>query len=113
MRYALLGDVHASLPALEAVLGDVERRNVDAIFHLGDLVGYAPWPNETVATLAARGIAGIAGNYDSTVATDAAHCGCRYEDPRQETLSHESFAWTKAHVSNQTRRLLAALPFRL
>jgi predicted phosphodiesterase len=114
MRYALISDIHANLPALDAVLGDIDRRaNIDAIYHVGDLVGYAPWPDEVVERIRARSIAGVSGNYDSTVATDYKHCGCRYEDPRQEQLSHESFAWTKAHVSAATRTVLAALPFRL
>ena len=114
MRYALISDIHANLPALEAVLADVDRRDdVDALLHLGDLVGYAPWPNEVVELLRRRGIAGIAGNYDSTVGTDAPHCGCRYEDPAQEALSHESYAWTRAHVTPETKRFLAMLPFRL
>ncbi len=114
MRYALLSDIHANLPALEAVLEDLRgRRGVDAIYHLGDLVGYAPWPNEVVALLDRSGIQGVAGNYDSTVATDYKHCGCRYEDPVQEALSHESYAWTRAHVSAETKRALGALPFRI
>ncbi len=113
MRIALLPDIHANLPALEAVLADAEREGTEAIYHLGDLVGYAPWPDEVVALLRQRGVAGVAGNYDSTVATDYAHGGCRYEDPRQEALSHESYAWTRAHVSAATKAHLAALPFRL
>jgi predicted phosphodiesterase len=113
MRYAFISDIHANLPALEAVLSDIERRQVDSVYHLGDLVGYAPWPNEVVALLRSRGIAGIAGNYDSTVGTDYKHCGCRYEDPRQEELSHVSFTWTKEHCSIETKRYLADLPFRI
>lgn len=114
MRYALVSDVHANLPALEAVLADIDARtDIDALYHLGDLVGYAPWPNEVVALLRARGIAGVAGNYDSTVATGHAHCGCRYEDERQEALSHESYAWALAHVTPETRQWLGALPFRI
>ncbi|HLL45208.1 MAG TPA: metallophosphoesterase family protein [Longimicrobiaceae bacterium] len=114
MRYALISDVHANLPALEAVLDHIAgRSDVDAVFHLGDLVGYAPWPDETVALLRERGIAGIAGNYDSTVATDYKHCGCKYEDPRQEQLSHLSYGWTRGHVSANTKRYLASLPFRM
>lgn len=113
VRLALLADVHANLPALEAVLDDLSPRAVDAAYHLGDLVGYAPWPDEVVALLAGRGIGGVSGNYDSTVALDYKHCGCRYEDSRQEALSHASFEWTKAHVSEETRSALAALPFRL
>lgn len=49
MRYALISDIHANLPALEAVLADIAARgDVDATYHLGDLVGYAPWPDEVV-----------------------------------------------------------------
>lgn len=114
MKYALISNVHANLPALEAVLTDISgRTDIGATYHLGDLVGYAPWPDETVALLQQAGIPGVAGNYDSTVATDYKHCGCRYEDPVQEQLSHLSYEWTRAHVSAATRRALAALPFRI
>lgn len=114
MRYALISDVHASLPALEAVLADIRhRQNVDAVFHLGDLVGYAPWPNEVVQRIRDEEIAGVAGNYDSTVATHYVHCGCKYEDPRQEELSHLSYAWTREHTSAETKAFLGALPFRI
>jgi len=114
MRYLLFSDVHANLPALDAVLRDARSRaDLDGIYHLGDLVGYAPWPNEVVNAIAAAGIAGVAGNYDSTVATDYAHCGCKYEDPHQEALAHESYEWTRAHVSADSKRWLGALPFRI
>src|SRR5690348_14287016 len=114
MKYALLSDIHANLPALRAVHGHITgRRDIDAIYHLGDLVGYAPWPNKVIHFIATEGIAGVAGNYDSTVGTDYRHCGCRYEDPRQEELSHLSYAWTRQHVSPDTRSFLAGLPFRI
>jgi predicted phosphodiesterase len=114
VRYALISDIHANLPALDAVLVDIDRRgDADAIYHLGDLVGYAPWPDDVVTRLEERAIAGVAGNYDSTVATNYKHCGCRYEDPLQEELSHKSYAWTLEHVSEETKRRLGALPFRI
>jgi predicted phosphodiesterase len=114
MKYALISDVHANLPALEAVLADIDGRPaVDAIYHLGDLVGYAPWPDEVVSLIRERAIPGVAGNYDSTTATDYKHCGCRYEDARQEELSHLSYEWTRAHVSADTKRFLGSLPFRI
>ena len=114
MRYALLSDVHANLPALDAVLADLDARgDVDAVYHLGDLVGYATSPNEVVARLRARGVAGVAGNYDSTVATDHQHCGCRSEGARQEELAHLSYAYTRRAVTPETRRYLAGLPFSL
>jgi predicted phosphodiesterase len=113
MRYALVSDIHANLPALDAVLRDIATRNADAVYHLGDLVGYAPWPNEVVARIVAEKIPGVAGNYDSTVATDYEHCGCRDEDAQQEALSHLSYAWTREHVTAATKAVLAALPFRI
>lgn len=114
VRYALLSDVHANLPALDSVLAEIARRgDADAVFHLGDLVGYAPWPTDVVERLAAAGVAGVSGNYDSTVALGYKHCGCRYEDPRQEELSHVSYAWTLANTSAAAKAMLACLPFRL
>jgi len=74
---------------LEAVLGDIDTRTrISAIYHLGDLTGYAPWPNEVVSLLCERRISGVGGNYDSTVANDYKHCGCRADSPREEELSH-------------------------
>jgi predicted phosphodiesterase len=108
MKYALISDIHANLPALEAVLADV-----GATYHLGDLVGYSPWPDEVVGLLRERAIPGVAGNYDSTTATDYQHCGCRYEDPRLEQLAHLSYEWTRAHVSAATKQYLGSLPFRI
>jgi predicted phosphodiesterase len=114
MRIALISDIHANLPALEAVLDSIHARgDTGATYHLGDLVGYAPWPDETVERIREEGIAGVAGNYDSTVATDYKHCGCKYEDARQEELSHRSYDWTRRRVSPGTKAFLGALPFRL
>lgn len=113
MRYALISDIHANLPALEAVLADIARRDVDTTCHLGDLVGYSSEPSAVVERIHADAIAGVAGNYDSTVATGYKHCGCRSENPRQEELAHVSFAWTLANTSPRARHLLGALPFRL
>ena len=114
MKYALISDIHGNLPALEAVLADIDSRgDAQAIYHLGDLVGYAPWPNEVVFLLRERGIVGIAGNYDSTTATDYPHCGCKADSPRAEELSHLSYEWTREHVSPETKRFLGALPFRM
>lgn len=114
MRYALLSDIHANLHALDAVLADLDARgDVDATYHLGDLVGYSAFPNEVIARLRERGIAGIAGNYDSTVATDYKHCGCKSETPRQEELAHISYEFTRRTVTPANKRWLAGLPFSL
>jgi predicted phosphodiesterase len=114
MRYALISDIHANLEALDAVLADIDARgDADAILHLGDLVGYSSNPNAVIDRLRERAIAGIAGNYDSTVATDYKHCGCKSESPRQEELAHISYEYTRATVTPDRKRWLGALPFSL
>ena len=113
MRLAFISDIHGNLPALDAVLADIAIRRIDATYHLGDLVGYGPWPNEVIERIRAEGIPGVAGNYDTTVAHGHPGCGCQHDDPRHRALSGESYRWTAAHTSADNRRFLATLPFRL
>ena len=56
MRIGIISDIHGNLPALEAVLRDIEERRFDALYCLGDLVGYAPFPNEVTERIRAMGI---------------------------------------------------------
>jgi predicted phosphodiesterase len=66
-RIALISDVHGNLPALEAVLAAIGEQRVDAIWCLGDLVGYGAQPNECV-DLAARSVElCLIGNHDLVV----------------------------------------------
>ena len=67
MKIALFSDIHANLPALEAFFADVENRNVDALYCLGDLVGYNIWPNEIIEEIRKRSIATLAGNHDEAI----------------------------------------------
>jgi predicted phosphodiesterase len=114
MRIALISDIHANIHALDAVLADLDARgDVDATYHVGDLVGYSAHPNAVIDRLRERHVAGVAGNYDSTVATGYKHCGCRSESPRQEALAHESFAYTLRATSDDSKRYLRSLPFSL
>lgn len=67
MKIALISDIHANLPALEAVLNDLERQKPDAIYCLGDLIGYNVWPNQVINLIRQHRIATIAGNHDLKV----------------------------------------------
>ncbi|QEM04909.1 metallophosphoesterase family protein [Mucilaginibacter rubeus] len=64
MRIALFSDIHANLPAFEAFLEDLDSRKPDAVYCLGDLIGYNIWPNEVIAEIRRRGMATLAGNHD-------------------------------------------------
>lgn len=106
---AFFSDIHANLPALEAVLDDMERRAPDARFCLGDLVGYAPWPNEVAAIIHQAGIPTIAGNYDEGVGLNSSDCGCAYKTPEDEARGAESIAFTNEIVTEETRHYLRGL----
>lgn len=67
MQIAVLADVHANLPALEAVLADLDRAGPMGIWVAGDLVGYNPWPNEVLQILRDRRVRAIRGNHDRAV----------------------------------------------
>ncbi|OJW79662.1 MAG: YfcE family phosphodiesterase [Bacteroidetes bacterium 46-16] len=67
MTIALFSDIHANLPAFESMLQDMDRRMPDAVYCLGDLVGYNVWPNEVIAEIRKRGIATLKGNHDEKV----------------------------------------------
>jgi len=65
MKIILFSDIHANLPALDAFFEDIEKHKPDAIYCLGDLVGYNVWPNEVIAEIRKRRIATISGNHDT------------------------------------------------
>lgn len=67
MKIALFSDIHANLPAFEAMLQDMDSQKPDAVYCLGDLVGYNIWPNEVIAEIRRRGIATLKGNHDEKV----------------------------------------------
>jgi diadenosine tetraphosphatase ApaH/serine/threonine PP2A family protein phosphatase len=65
MRYAILGDIHSNLTALEAVLADLEKSGgADEVWCLGDIVGYGPDPHECLEIVRSRCSLCIAGNHD-------------------------------------------------
>jgi putative phosphoesterase len=109
MRLAVFSDVHANLPALEACLTDIETRRPDAIYCLGDLVGYAPYPNEVIERIQAAQIPTIIGNYDDGTGFNRDECGCAYREERDRLLGDQSFAWTKVHVTEDHKAFLRSL----
>jgi predicted phosphodiesterase len=105
----VFGDIHANLPALEAVLADMNMRGWTQRYCLGDLVGYCMWPNEVVATLRDQVIPTIMGNYDLGVSNDSDDCGCAYTSPEAEALGKRSIAWSNAHTSAESKTYLRSL----
>ena len=110
MKIALFSDIHANLPALEAVLNDIEIQNIDAVYCLGDLVGYANWPNEVIQEIRKRKIATIAGNYDQGVGFSSEDCGCAYKSDADQDRGVQSINYTNSIVTAENRAYLRMLP---
>ena len=110
MKIALFSDIHANLPALEAVLNDIATQNVDAVYCLGDLVGYAPFANEVVERIRSLNIATIAGNYDDGVGRNSDDCGCAYKTERDREMGRQSINYTNAIITEHNRNWLRNLP---
>jgi predicted phosphodiesterase len=110
MRIALFSDIHANLPALEAFLKDVDNRKPDAIYCLGDLVGYNVWPNEVVNEIRRRGIPTIAGNYDFGIGRMSDECGCAYKTDTEKDMGKISISYTNSLVKPEERKYLRTLP---
>ena len=62
---AFIADIHGNLPALEAVLAELERYEISTIYSLGDVAGYYPFINECIELLINRDIKHILGNHDN------------------------------------------------
>ena len=113
MTIALFSDIHANLPALEAFFSDLDSRQTDAVYCLGDLVGYNTWPNEVINAIRKRGIPSIAGNYDFGIGRDSQDCGCAYKTDREKEMGQVSISYTNAVTGADERNYLRTLPFHL
>jgi putative phosphoesterase len=112
-RVAIITDINANLPAVEAALEAIESTDVDAVYCGGDLVGYGPHPNEVCALIEQRGIPTIYGNYDYAIARDLEDCGCAYRDRHDRELGQCSVERTLAHTDRHSKDFMRGLPFDL
>lgn len=110
MKIALFSDIHANLPALEAFFKDLDTRKPDAIYCLGDLVGYNIWPNEVINEVRKRGIPTIAGNYDFGIGRSSDDCGCAYKTDDEKANGAVSISLTNELVKDDERQYLRTLP---
>jgi predicted phosphodiesterase len=107
---ALLSDVHANLPALEAVATDLRARRPDAVYVLGDIVNGCPWPNEVLDLLADTGWGMLLGNHDDAVIQlGTPRMEARYADRER----YGPLWWTREHLDACQLDLLNGLPLEL
>lgn len=110
MKIALFSDIHANLPALEACLASIDLHQPDAVYCLGDLVGYNIWPNEVIHEIRRRGIPTIAGNYDQGIGLASDDCGCAYKTEEEKAFGKISISFTNEIVTPEARAYLRSLP---
>jgi putative phosphoesterase len=113
MRIAVLSDIHANLDALQAVWQDIEQQKPDAVYCLGDLVGYGAYPNEVIAFLQERQVPTVLGNYDEGVGFDLSECGCAYTRPEDRLRGDQSLRWTQAKTGAEAKTYLQTLPLQI
>ena len=108
MKVALIGDVHANLPALDAVLAHAARRKYDALWNVGDLVGYGAFPNQVIERLRSANGVSIVGNYDRRV--------LELREKRREWRKKRrlekflAFQWADDALTASNRQYLSSLP---
>ena len=110
MKIILFSDIHANLPALEAFFEHADKQDADAIYCLGDLVGYNIWPNEIVQEIKRRKIPTIAGNYDFGIGRAIDDCGCAYKTDIEKANGNVSITYTNSIVNTEARKYLRTLP---
>ena len=109
MRIAVISDIHRNIYALEAVLNDIETKNVDLITCTGDLVGYGTRPNEVIETIKRNKILTIMGNYDDAIVNYKIICGCDYPDPKDAEKAGLSMHFTGQETTDENKAYLKNL----
>jgi len=108
MKVALIGDVHANLPALETVLAHAYEAGVQEIWHVGDFVGYGAFPDEVVRRLRREDARSIVGNYDLKVLKFKKKQDKWRRSKRPE--KYLAFKWAYQNLSKSSRKYLRSLP---
>lgn len=110
MRIAVMGDIHANLPALRAVIDDVARIGAEALFCVGDVVGRGPHPNEVVDELRRLEIPTVQGNWDEAIGMDREQTGAAWATGASEAEGNASMRWSAEALSEENKAWLRQLP---
>lgn len=104
MKYAVLGDIHGNLSALQTVLASVAQAKVDVVISVGDVVGYGAAPRECIALLREIGAAVVLGNHDAA-AVD------RLDTMFFNNHAKAAIQWTRRVLAPEDRTWLGQLPY--
>lgn len=113
MRIAIISDIHGNKEALDAVLKDIDKRDISEIYCTGDLVGYGPDSDYVVEKIKELEIKTIMGNYDDAIGNEKESCGCSYNPGRETEVGDESITWTIKNTSKENKNFLKNLPKKM
>jgi putative phosphoesterase len=107
MKVALIGDIHANLPALEVVLAHAREQGASAVWNVGDFVGYGAFPEEVVQMLRGEYVLSTIGSYDREVLRFEKREGSRRQKKTLE--EYLTLKWTSERLSKRSRKYLRFL----
>ncbi|MGH1520423.1 metallophosphoesterase family protein [Chryseobacterium sp. JK1] len=111
IQIAVFSDVHGNLPALEAVLNDIEQRGIHQKFCLGDLVDFAPWGNEVIQKIKNLNIPCLMGNHDERIAFDIPVVALSKHSEEETSARFIAIDHSKKYITQENKNFLAELPF--
>lgn len=113
IQIAIFSDVHGNLPALNAVLEDIERRGIRQKFCLGDLVDFAPWGNEVIEKIRDLNVPCLMGNHDERIAFDIPVVPLSKHSEEETNARFIAIDHSKRSMTEENKKFLSQLPFHL
>jgi len=113
MKLAFISDIHANLPALQAVMKDIMQHQPDDIYCLGDLVNFAGWDNEVIDLVKKHGISCVLGNHDEGIGYNKTQFRFSYNSEAQFEFGLQSIKKVNETITEANRRFLRSLPFSI
>lgn len=113
MKLIFISDIHANLPALQAVWQDIKKHRHDNLFCLGDLVNFAGWDNEVIDFIRKHDITCIQGNHDEGIGYGHFHFNYSSKTAAQKAFGVASIAYVNKTIRPDNRNYLKTLPFSI
>jgi diadenosine tetraphosphatase ApaH/serine/threonine PP2A family protein phosphatase len=106
MKIAVVSDIHANLIDLQRVFVEIQKKAADAIWCLGDTVGYGPYPQECVDIIRSQAQICLAGNHDLAVLG-------KIDLAAFNLIAREAILWQRKHLTDESLAWLQNLPSRV